>query len=95
MTHQIPDDEPVWLTYREAAKRVQRSVRTINRWRRAGMPMRHDEDGLRVVEEKVLLRWWRARLDAWPPHQYRLRALGVGKLAPKASNPPSHEPPDE
>lgn len=71
----MTDDETshVLLTYVEAARRVRRSVRTIKRWRRAGMPMGWS-NGFRVVEEDVLLAWWRARLDAWPTHQYRLRA---------------------
>ncbi len=28
-----------FLTYREAAARTRRSIRSINRWRRGGMPM--------------------------------------------------------
>ena len=63
------------LTYREAAKRVRRSVRTIKRWRRSGMPMSFDELGRRVVDEQVLLAWWRARMTADPVHQARLRAM--------------------
>lgn len=64
-----------WLTYRAAAHRVGRSVRTIKRWRKGGMPMAIRADGQRIVEEKVLLKWWRDRLTAWPTHQYRLRAM--------------------
>jgi hypothetical protein len=66
------------LTYREAARRVDRSVRAINRWRRNGMPMGWEiRDGkrVRVVELDTLLAWWRARMNAWPPHQYRLRRM--------------------
>lgn len=66
------------LTYREAAKRVQRSIRTINRWRRGGMPMgfeHRDGQRVRVVEEQILLAWWRERLNSWPTHQYRMRKL--------------------
>lgn len=77
-------DEPPWLTYAEAAHRVNRSIRTINRWRRAGMPMNWDtRDGqpVRTVREDILLDWWRDRLNNWPPHQYRLRAQGLGPLA--------------
>lgn len=62
------------LTYRQAARRVRRSVRTIKRWRRAGMPMGWDH-GRRVVDETVLLAWWRARMQADPVHQQRLRHL--------------------
>lgn len=61
------------LGYREAARRVRRSVRTIKRWRRNGMSMGW-QHGHRVVEEGVLLAWWRARLTADPVHQQRLRA---------------------
>lgn len=66
------------LSYRQAARRVHRSVRAIKRWRAQGMPMTWDiRDGqrLRVVDEQVLLAWWRDRLTAWPPHQYRMRKL--------------------
>lgn len=66
------------MTYREAAHAVRRSVRTIKRWRRSGMPMtwdlRHGQK-VRVVDEDVLFAWLRDRLDAWPSHQYRLRRL--------------------
>ena len=66
------------LTYREAAARVKRSVRAIKRWRSNGMPMTwatRDGQRVRVVDEEVLLAWFRARLQSWPPHQYRLRKL--------------------
>lgn len=66
------------LTYRQAASRVHRSVRAIRYWRQRGMPMGweiRDGQKVRVVEESVLLAWWRDRLAAWPPHQYRLRKL--------------------
>lgn len=66
------------LTYREAAARTKRSIRSINRWRRGGMPMGWDtRDGqrVRVVDEQILLKWWRERMQSWPPHQYRLRRL--------------------
>lgn len=62
-----------WLTYREAARRVGRSVRTIRRWKRNGMQTVL-RDGRRYVEEETLLAWWRDRMTAWPPHQYRIRA---------------------
>jgi hypothetical protein len=61
------------LTYRQAAARVDRSVRTIKRWRRGGMQMDLDGYGRRVVDEEVLLAWWRSRLQACPTHQYRMR----------------------
>lgn len=63
------------LTYREAARRVKRSIRTIKRWRRGGMPMTFDQQGRRVVTEQTLLAWWRARMTADPAHQYRLRRM--------------------
>jgi len=66
------------LTYREAAVRTKRSIRTINRWRRGGMPMEWEMRGdqrVRVVREDILLQWWRDRLTAWPTHQYRLRKM--------------------
>ena len=66
------------LTYREAARRVGRSVRTVNRWRRHGMPMTwesRDGQRFRVVREDVLLAWMRDRLKANPAHQYRMRKL--------------------
>lgn len=66
------------LTYREAARRVHRSIRTIKRWRRAGMPMGWDR-GRRVVDEAVLLAWWRARMSADPVHQLRLRTQNMKK----------------
>lgn len=62
------------LTYREAAKRVRRSVRTIKRWRKGGMRMGFDTSGRRVVDEELLLAWWRARMTADPVHQRRLLA---------------------
>ncbi len=66
------------LTYREAARRVHRSTRAIRRWRLNGMPMGWEVRGgqrVRVVEERVLLAWWRERMQNWPPHIYRLRRL--------------------
>ena len=63
------------LTYRQAARRVHRSVRTIKRWKRAGMTMTLNDEGMRVVDEAVLLAWWRDRLDNWPAHRYRMRRI--------------------
>lgn len=43
------DDEPVWLSYAEAARRVRSSDRTIRNWASQGMPMGRDvRDGQRV-----------------------------------------------
>jgi len=64
------------LTYREAARLVHRSPRTIRYWRHQGMEMSWDvRDGqnVRVVEKKVLQAWFRQRCLNWPTHQYRLR----------------------
>ena len=77
MTELDADGVPL-LTYREAARRVRRSVRTLWRWRKGGMPMGwgiREGQRVRVVREDVLLEWWRARLVAWPIHQQRMRRL--------------------
>lgn len=63
----------MWLTYRGAAVRVQRSVRSIKQWRKDGMPMGWDDQGRRIVREDVLVAELGRRLAAWPPHQYRIR----------------------
>lgn len=64
------------LSYREAAARVGRSRRAVQRWRRNGMPMGFEwRNGqrVRVVDEEVLLAWFWERLAADPVHQARLR----------------------
>ncbi|PCE16071.1 hypothetical protein AUC47_10295 [Microbacterium sp. SZ1] len=71
----------MWLDYRQAARRIERSESTIKRYRRDGMPMPL-RDGRRVVHEDVLLSWYRERLTAWPIHQQRLRVMrarGAGR----------------
>ena len=73
------------FTYRAAAHRVGRSIRTIKRWRRSGMPMTFNHAGERIVTEAVLLAWWRDRLTNDPAHQYRLRA--AQKAAQHADTP--------
>ncbi len=79
------------LTYREAAKRVGRSRRAIRYWRQGGMPMQwetREGQRVRVVDEQVLLSWWRQRLQNDPAHQYRLRALfGTQTTAHGATRP--------
>ncbi len=50
------------LTYRGAAKRVGRSVRTVKRWVRDGMPHTVDDVGRVVIDEQVLLAWYRQKL---------------------------------
>lgn len=75
MSDQDADGVPL-LTYREAAARVHRSVRTLWRWRKRGMRMGwgvRDGQRVRVVREDVLLGFWRARLAADPVHQLRMR----------------------
>ena len=69
--------EPAWFHYRQAARRVGRSVNTIKRYRRDGMlmPLR---EGRRVVREDVLLAWYRERLNAWPIHQRRVCRMLAG-----------------
>lgn len=68
-----------WLTYAEAARRVGRSKRNILRWRTEGMPMEwhvyDDGQRCRVVDDEVLLKWFRERLNNSPVHQYRMRAM--------------------
>lgn len=66
------------LTYKQAARRVNRSIRTIKRWRKNGLPMTFDSEGRRVVELRTLLAWWRDRMTADPAHQYRLRKQQAG-----------------
>lgn len=64
-----------YLTYRQAAARVHRSKRAIQRWRKHGMPMGYNAAGERIVQESVLLAEFRRRLRNDPVHQQRLRVL--------------------
>lgn len=69
------------LTYREAAVRVRRSVRTLWRWRKRGMRMgwgTRDGQRVRLVREDVLLAYWRARMTADPVHQHLIRKRREG-----------------
>lgn len=84
----------VWLTYRQAAARVGRSRRAIRYWKQRGMPMTwetRDGQRVRVVDEQVLLAWWRQRLQNWPTHQYRMRALNAPQRT--ENNNPTPNPP--
>ena len=84
----MDEDEDVWLSYREAAKAVRRTPRAIRYWRQRGMPMSweiRNGQKVRVVRRSVLLAWWRQRLQNWPAHQYRLRAL-------QAAQDDAHDP---
>lgn len=65
------------LTYEQAARRVRKDVVTIKRWRRNGLRMTTDEHGRRVVEETVLLQWWRDRMASDPIHQARMRKVAI------------------
>lgn len=65
------------LTYREAAKLVHRSRRTIRHWRLHGLEMTwgtRNGQRVRLVDRTVLLRYWRARMRNDPVHQNRLKA---------------------
>lgn len=67
-----------YLTYREAARLTGRSIRSINRWRRGGMPMTWESRNgqrVRVVEKTVLQAWFRQRLSSNPAHQWKMRTL--------------------
>ncbi len=80
------------LTYREAAKRVGRSRRAIRYWRQDGMPMQwetRDGQRVRVVDENVLLAFWRQRLQNDPAHQYRLRRLLAAQAAARDATRPN------
>ena len=81
-----------WLSYAAAAKRVGRNARSIKRWHADGMPMewRTGSDGQleRVVDEEVLLAWFRDRLGAWPAHQYRMRRIARNEGRPDPVTPP-------
>ncbi|SDR71951.1 hypothetical protein [Microbacterium paraoxydans] len=64
------------LTYRQAARRVGRSMRAVRYWRARGMPMSweiREGQKVRVVEESVLLAWWRERMKNDPVYQINLR----------------------
>jgi transposase len=72
------------LTYREAAKRVHRSRRTIRHWRTSGMPMgweTRNGQRVRVVDEHTLLSWWRQRMQNDPIRQQRIRARKAAETA--------------
>lgn len=77
------DEGKQWLSYAEAARRVKSSGRTVRNWRRQGMPMewRVDEGGqrYRVVEESVLLSWWRKKMLASPVHFYKMRRQAIDR----------------
>ena len=69
-------EAPPFLTYRQAAAKVGRSVLTIKRWRRRGQLEMgwevRDGQRVRVVREDILLACWRERMKSDPVHQKRL-----------------------
>jgi hypothetical protein len=90
----------VWLTLRDAAKRVRSTERTVKRWQAAGLATEwRDLDGqrVRVVEEDTLLAYWRERMDASPVHQARIRArmteLGLAYTPPPRPPRPAKSKP--
>ena len=69
-------DGTTWLDYKEAGARVRSSESTIRRWAAAGMPMIWGERSgqrARLVDEEVLLAWWRQKLTTAPVEYYRRR----------------------
>ncbi|MEV8272680.1 hypothetical protein [Microbacterium sp. NPDC077184] len=80
-----------WHTYASAARRVRSTERTIHRWRADGMPMtwRVTGDGTRerVVEESILLEWWREKLKASPAAYYRRRRIARERGLPDPERP--------
>lgn len=80
---EYPEDEPVWLSYREAGTLVHRSPRTIRYWKQQGMAtilVEREGQMVRVVEKTVLQAWYRDRLNNWPTHRWRLRKLLAEEL---------------
>lgn len=49
-----------WYTYRTAARRTGRSIRTLREWRQAGMPAKVDPESRELlIAEPDLFAWWR------------------------------------
>ncbi len=66
-----------WHTHKTAARRVDRTERTIRYWRERGMPMSWrviDGQRTRVVREDIQLKHFRLHPAQSPVHQYRMRA---------------------
>lgn len=79
------------LTYRQAAARVGRSPRAIRYWRQNGMPMdwaTRDGQKVRVVEESVLLGWWRDRLRNDPANKWRMRRKAAERASQERRDTP-------
>jgi hypothetical protein len=86
------------LTCEQAAKRVRKDVNTIKRWRRSGLGMTKDSRGRTVVDEALLLAWWRDRMANDPVHQARMRRAAIDAglampLVPKRA--PRRDPADD
>ena len=82
------------LTYRQAAARVRRSVRAIHYWRQNGMPMGwelREGQHVRVVDEDVLLSWWRDRLKNDPAHRWRMRRRTTETQTPDDTTRPESQ----
>lgn len=83
------DEVQTWLGYAAAARRVKSSKNTIRRWAREGMPMEWRLSGAgqreRVVDEEILLAWWRRKMSESPVHQNRIRRrfLDAGETPPE------------
>lgn len=65
-------DQPTYLTTRAAARRVNKSVRSLRTWRRDGMHVRFVGRRMEVEEEHFLL-WGRQKTFANPATPYRIR----------------------
>lgn len=87
------ETQPNWLSYTGAARRIGRTDRNIRRWRQEGMPMSWcvgaDNQRERVVDEEVLLKWWREKMKNSPAHHYRLRAIARKHGFPEPARPES------
>lgn len=75
---QIDPSQP-YYTYREAAIRVGRSVRTIVKWKQEGMPSRLDAIGRVIIQKNDLLSAYRRRLEA-------IRKFGCSSRAARSSD---------
>lgn len=81
----LDEDGTPLLTYREAAARVRRSVRTLWRWRKKGMRMGwgiREGQRVRVVREDVLLAHWRSILRADLALRPTVRRADAGRWTP-------------
>ena len=65
MRDEFDDQNHQWLTFTAAARRVDRSRRTIKRWHAEGMPT-VQLTGTNYVRLEDLQAHWRMHLKAWP-----------------------------